>query len=134
MKDFSDRSMLRRDFRIDTGRLRRTNTAAFARRGVGVRATTPEGLSNAFATDPSIEARWDVFVRNLSVPGPSLGDMVDDLRAWLMADFKPRWRPPLGSSLPARDHRSHPGSGRVFCAMVRSRPGSSRCGCFSGGL
>ena len=30
--------------------------------------------------------------------------------------------------------RSHPGSGRVFWALVRSNPGNSRCGCFSGGL
>lgn len=90
MKDYYDVWMLQRGFKIDEGRLQRAIEATFARRGTGVPATTPEGLSDAFASDPTKQAQWGAFVRNLSVPGPSLGEVVKDLRAWLIAVFKAR--------------------------------------------
>ena len=43
---------------------------------------------NAFAADPSKQAQWEAYMRNLSVPGPELGDVVSDLRTWLAAIFE----------------------------------------------
>lgn len=88
MKDYYDVWMLQRGFEIDAGRLRRAIEATFARRGTEVPAMPPEGLSDAFAADPSKQAQWEAFVRNLSVPGPELGDVVSDLRTWLAAIFE----------------------------------------------
>lgn len=88
MKDYYDVWMLQRGFEIDAGRLRRAIEATFARRGTEVPAMPPEGLSDAFAADPSKQAQWEAFVRNLSVPGPELGDVVSELRTWLAAIFE----------------------------------------------
>lgn len=88
MKDYYDVWMLQRGFEIDAGRLRRAIEATFARRGTEVPAMPPEGLSDAFAADPSKQAQWEAYMRNLSVPGPELGDVVSDLRTWLAAIFE----------------------------------------------
>lgn len=92
MKDYYDVWMLQRSFEIDDARLQRAIGATFARRRTDVPATTPEGLSDAFANDPSKRAQWDAFVRNLSAPGPSLAQVVKDLRAWLITVFNGRER------------------------------------------
>ena len=88
MKDYYDVWMLQRGFEIDASRLRRAIEATFARRGTEVPAMPPEGLSDAFAADPSKQAQWEAYMRNLSVPGPELGDVVSDLRTWLAAIFE----------------------------------------------
>lgn len=88
MKDYYDVWMLQRGFEINEDRLQRAIEATFARRRTSVPATTPEGLSDTFANEPGKQAQWDAFVRNLSVPGPSLGEVVMDLRAWLVTAFK----------------------------------------------
>jgi len=49
MKDYYDVWMLQRSFKIDEARLQRAIEATFARRRTEVPATTPEGLSDAFA-------------------------------------------------------------------------------------
>jgi predicted nucleotidyltransferase component of viral defense system len=90
MKDYYDVWMLQRGFEIDDARLQRAIGATFARRRTDVPATPPEGLSDAFADDPGKQAQWDAFVRNLSAPGPSLGEVVKDLRSWLVNVFKAR--------------------------------------------
>ena len=79
MKDFYDVWMLQRGFEIDAGRLQRAIEATFARRSTDVPATTPEGLSDAFATDPSKQKQWEAFARNLSASAPSLRDVVGGL-------------------------------------------------------
>jgi predicted nucleotidyltransferase component of viral defense system len=89
MKDYYDVWMLLRSFELDADRLRRAVDATFARRSTPVPATVPEGLRDAFAADPGKQAQWEAFVRNLSAPGPALGDVVADLRAFLSAVFKP---------------------------------------------
>lgn len=88
MKDFYDVWMLLRRFDFDPARLRRAVEATFQRRSTPVPAFIPDGLSDAFADDPSKQAQWDAFVRNLSAPGPALGDVVADLRASLSEVFK----------------------------------------------
>jgi predicted nucleotidyltransferase component of viral defense system len=88
MKDYYDVWMLTRTFAIDPGRLRRAVDATFARRSTPLLATTPEGLSEAFAADADKQAQWQAFTRNLAAPRPALGDLVADLRASLTALFK----------------------------------------------
>lgn len=90
MKDYYDLWMLQRGFNIDEARLQRAIEATFARRRTEVPTTTPEGLSAAFADDPAKRTQWDAFVRNLSVPRPSLAEVVVDLRAWPVNVFKAR--------------------------------------------
>ena len=90
MKDYYDVWMLQRGFKIDEARLQRAIAATFARRRTDLPATTPEGLSDAFADDPSKQAQWNAFVRNLSAPGPTLAEVVKDLQAWLLNVFKAR--------------------------------------------
>jgi predicted nucleotidyltransferase component of viral defense system len=88
MKDYYDVWMLTRTFMLDPGRLRRAVDATFARRSTPLPTSVPEGLSDAFTTDVRKQAQWQAFARNLSAPGPALGDLVDDLRASLSALFK----------------------------------------------
>lgn len=90
MKDYYDMWMLQRNFEIDEARLQRAIEVTFVRRRTAVPATTPEGLSDAFANDPSKQAQWNAFVRNLSAPAPSLAEVVKDLRVWLVNVFKAR--------------------------------------------
>lgn len=90
MKDYYDVWMLQRGFKIDEARLQRAIAATFARRRTDLPATTPEGLSDAFADDPGKQAQWNAFVRNLSAPGPTLAEVVKDLQAWLLNVFKAR--------------------------------------------
>ena len=90
MKDYYYVWMLQRGFKIDEARLQRAIAATFARRRTDLPATTPEGLSDAFADDPGKQAQWNAFVRNLSAPGPTLAEVVKDLQAWLLNVFKAR--------------------------------------------
>jgi predicted nucleotidyltransferase component of viral defense system len=90
MKDYYDVWMLQRGFKFDEGRLQRAIEATFARRGTDLPTTTPEGLGDAFADDPGKQAQWAAFVCNLSAPGPSLAEVVKDLRAWLVTVFRAR--------------------------------------------
>lgn len=90
MKDYYDLWMLQRGFELDETRLQRAIEATFARRRTDVPTTTPEGLSDAFANDLGKQAQWDAFVRNLSAQGPSLAEVVTDLRAWLATVFQAR--------------------------------------------
>jgi predicted nucleotidyltransferase component of viral defense system len=90
MKDYYDVWMLLRSLEIEPSRVRRAVEATFARRSTPVPPTFPEGLTDAFADDPSKQAQWDAFVRNLSAPGPALSDVVAELRASLSAVFKPK--------------------------------------------
>jgi predicted nucleotidyltransferase component of viral defense system len=90
MKDYYDVWMLQRAFKINEARLQRAIESTFARRRTDVPTTTPEGLSDTFATDLGKQAQWDAFARNLSAPGASLAEVVKDLRLWLVNVFKAR--------------------------------------------
>lgn len=80
MKDYYDVWMLTGAFEIDTERLRRAIAATFARRATAVPAEVPDGLSDAFATDPGKQRQWDAFARNLSGKTPEFHRMVSELR------------------------------------------------------
>jgi predicted nucleotidyltransferase component of viral defense system len=80
MKDYYDVWMLMMAFELDPQRLRQAIVATFARRNTVIPAEVPDGLSDAFATDPGKVRQWDAFARNLSDPVPGLGLVVSELR------------------------------------------------------
>ena len=53
---------------------------AFARRHTSVPALVPDGLSDAFATDPAKQRQWHAFARNLASGVPELRLVVTELR------------------------------------------------------
>ena len=80
MKDYYDVWMLTSSFEIDPERLRRAIVATFARRSTVIPAEVPDGLSDAFATDPGKQRQWDAFASNLSGQAPEFDVMVRELR------------------------------------------------------
>ena len=86
MKDYYDVWMLTSAFQINPERLRRAVTATFLRRRTMIPVEVPDGLSDAFATDPAKQRQWSALTQNLSGSVPSLGLIVGDLRQRL-ADF-----------------------------------------------
>jgi predicted nucleotidyltransferase component of viral defense system len=80
MKDYYDVWMLMSAFDIEHARLRRAIVATFARRSTVIPAEVPDGLSDAFATDPGKQRQWDAFARNLSGTIPGFGLVVSELR------------------------------------------------------
>lgn len=80
MKDYYDVWMLTGAFEIEPERLRRAIAATFARRTTAIPAEVPDGLSEAFATDPGKQRQWDAFARNLSDTNPEFQLVVRELR------------------------------------------------------
>lgn len=80
MKDYYDVWMLTGAFEVKPERLRRAIAATFARRTTAIPAEIPDGLSDAFATDPTKRRQWDAFARNLSGTTPEFRLMVSELR------------------------------------------------------
>ncbi len=80
MKDYYDVWMLTGAFEIDPERLRRAVAATFARRITAIPAELPDGLSDAFASDPGKQRQWDAFARTISGPVPEFGLVVRELR------------------------------------------------------
>ena len=80
MKDYYDVWMLTSAFDVEHERLRRAIVATFARRSTVIPAEVPDGLSDAFATDPGKQRQWDAFARNLSGTIPGFGLVVSELR------------------------------------------------------
>lgn len=90
MKDYYDVWMLTSAFEIDPERLRRAITATFERRRTKIPVEVPDGLSDAFATDPAKQRQWDAFARNLSEQAVGLGSVVSDLRHKLSGSLAPK--------------------------------------------
>jgi len=80
MKDFYDVWMLTSTVELEPERLRRAIAATFERRNTAVPLAVPDGLSDAFAEDPSKLRQWEAFARNLSGPAPDFRAMVAQLR------------------------------------------------------
>ena len=124
-----------RGFKIGQARLQRAIARPSHAAAPTYRATTPEGLSDAFADDPGKQAQWNAFVRNLSAPGPTRarrggeGSPGHGLLNRLQGLVNHQ-RLPTGCSLLITAPNL---PRRVFAAWCSS-PGSSRCGCCSGGL
>ena len=72
--------MLTSTFELERERLRRAIAATFERRSTAIPMEVPDGLSDAFAADPSKVRQWDAFVRNLWGPAPQFRTVVTQLR------------------------------------------------------
>jgi predicted nucleotidyltransferase component of viral defense system len=79
MKDYYDVWMLTGAFEIDPDRLRLAIAATFARRSTAIPVEAPDGLSDAFASDPAKQRQWDAFARNLSGATPEFRLVVSEL-------------------------------------------------------
>jgi predicted nucleotidyltransferase component of viral defense system len=84
MKDYYDVWMLTSTFELDPMRLRQA-VAAFARRKTAIPVMVPDGLSEAFASDPGKQRQWAAFAQNLSGSVPDLAVVVGGLRQRLGA-------------------------------------------------
>lgn len=84
MKDFYDIWILSRSFSFDDDRLARAIAATFARRGTAIPTEPPDALTPAFAADEQKQRQWRAFVEDLSVNPGELGDVVGELRVFLM--------------------------------------------------
>lgn len=85
LKDFYDIWILARTCDFKDDRLAQAIAATFARRKTEIPTERPDGLTSAFASDPTKQKQWSAFVEEVAVnPGP-LADVVDALAAFLMA-------------------------------------------------
>lgn len=82
MKDYYDLLVLCSDSQLDQEVAAKAVVRTFARRGTIIPKDTPEGLSDAFAQNPTKLGQWKSFLRknNLSVGKQSLMDIVCELR------------------------------------------------------
>jgi predicted nucleotidyltransferase component of viral defense system len=85
MKDYYDVWMLTSAFDLDPERMRQAIAATFARRNTVIPNQVPDGLSDAFASDPTKQRQWNAFVRDLTGSVPQLDRVVADLRDRLMS-------------------------------------------------
>jgi predicted nucleotidyltransferase component of viral defense system len=84
MKDFYDIWLLAKSYSFEGDRLPRAIAATFARRNTSIPVETPDALTDAFAADPTKQQQWNAFVRNLGNAPPPLGDVLRELRTFLM--------------------------------------------------
>lgn len=84
MKDFYDIWFLTKTFPIDRERLATAISATFKRRNTEVPNDIPDGLSDAFTEDPQKQGQWEAFVKGILAEPVALGDVVRDLRDFLL--------------------------------------------------
>lgn len=89
MKDFFDLWILTRHSELDAAILREAIIATFTRRGTALPATTPVGLSDAFAADATKQTQWRGFVARNRLQAPDLQQVVHHLRGHLEAILRP---------------------------------------------
>ena len=85
MKDYFDLWVLLQDAELQDAELRRAVAATFARRGTALPSGTPAGLRNAFAEDAAKQMQWQAFLKKNRLDGMPLTDLVNRLRARLVA-------------------------------------------------
>jgi len=84
LKDFYDIWILAQTCDFKDGRLAQAIAATFARRKTEIPTERPDGLTSAFASDPTKQQQWAGFVEEVAVnPGP-LVDVVEALAAFLL--------------------------------------------------
>ena len=88
MKDYYDVWMLTSAIELEPERLQRAIVATFARRSTVIPAMVPDGISDAFATDPGKQRQWDAFASNLTGSVPEFQQVVHELQDQLMALFR----------------------------------------------
>jgi predicted nucleotidyltransferase component of viral defense system len=84
LKDFYDIWILAQTYGFKDDRLAQAIAATFARRKTEIPTERPDGLTSAFASDPTKQQQWAAFVEEVAVhPGP-LVDVVEALAAFLL--------------------------------------------------
>jgi predicted nucleotidyltransferase component of viral defense system len=84
LKDFYDIWILAQTYEFKDDRLAQAIAATFARRKTEIPTERPDGLTQAFANDPTKQQQWAAFVEDVAVnPGP-LADVVEALTSFLM--------------------------------------------------
>jgi predicted nucleotidyltransferase component of viral defense system len=84
LKDFYDIWILAQTYAFKDDRLAQAIAATFARRKTEIPTERPDGLTSAFASDPTKQQQWAAFVEEVAVhPGP-LVDVVEALAAFLL--------------------------------------------------
>jgi predicted nucleotidyltransferase component of viral defense system len=84
MKDFYDIWVLSKSHEFHGNRLARAIAATFARRGTAIPETTPDALTQAFASNDAKQQQWQAFIRDLAIEAPSLEIIVTDLAEFLL--------------------------------------------------
>jgi hypothetical protein len=83
MKDYFDVHALLREEALDATQLARALASTFERRRTEMPADVPRGLSDAFSADAGRQAQWHAFLAKNRLEGPSLPELVQDIRVGL---------------------------------------------------
>lgn len=84
LKDFYDIWLLIQLFDFSPQTLEKAIKATFERRGTELPLGVPDGLTEAFANDPSRAAQWERFLSDIGADRPELGQALAELRAFLV--------------------------------------------------
>ena len=84
LKDFYDVWMLAQTLGFKDDRLAQAIAATFARRTTEIPTEPPDGLTAAFANDPTKRQQWTAFVEQVTANPGDLGDVVDALSLFLL--------------------------------------------------
>ena len=84
LKDFYDIWVLARNHEFENDRLARAIKATFARRATEIPLERPDGLTEAFANDPTKQRQWIAFVQDVAIDPGSLAEVLNTLAAFLM--------------------------------------------------
>jgi predicted nucleotidyltransferase component of viral defense system len=84
LKDFYDIWILAQTFDFKDDRLQQAIAATFARRKTEIPTERPDGLTTAFANDPSKQQQWTAFAEEVAINPGSLPQIIEDLSAFIM--------------------------------------------------
>lgn len=84
LKDFYDIWILAQTFEFKDDRLAHAIASTFARRKTEIPTEPPDGLTPAFASDPTKQQQWTAFVEEVAVNPGTLPEIIEDLSAFLM--------------------------------------------------
>lgn len=88
MKDFYDIWLLSRSFTFDPDRVAGAIAATFARRKTPIPHKLPDALTDGFAGDPTKLEQWTAFARRLDAAPADLGQVIADIRDFLMENAR----------------------------------------------
>jgi hypothetical protein len=84
LKDFYDIWILAQTYEFKDDRLPRAIAATFARRKTEIPTQRPDGLTPAFAADPTKQQQWTAFVEEVAVNPGTLAEVIEDIAAFVM--------------------------------------------------
>jgi len=84
VKDFYDIWLLSREYNFEGDTLARAIAATFARRKTEIPSERPFALTSEFAADTAKQQLWTSFAQTVGAELPPLGEVVEELAAFLM--------------------------------------------------